>query len=120
MTLKAIPKLADMVEQPERVADLPLKAVRSFRVELATLDKRLELRWDELLVESNGHAERAEGDKPLSVEEAAVRLGMKKATLYRRAKTDSAIRAMVVDSGIRRLLFSEEKIEAFLRRRTGR
>ena len=67
----------------------------------------------------DGHVENSGGERLLDVHQAASRLGMKTATLYRRHKTDPAIRALVVDNGTRKLLFSPQKIEAFLRRRTG-
>ena len=118
MTLKAIPNLDDLWRDSARVPDVPLEAIPALRGKLKELDVRLEMRQQ--AAGNHEEAQHSEGDRLLAVHEAASRLGMKAATLYRRHKTDPAIRALVVDNGTRKLLFSPQKIEAFLRRRTGR
>ena len=114
--LRAIPKLSDLVECPDRAADVPLEAVPAMRGKLAELDTLLQMR---IATANSGPAERAEGDRLLAVEEAAGRLGMAPATLYRRAKT-KPYSDLVVETGLRKLMFSQEKIGTFIRRRTGR
>ena len=115
--MNVVAKLADLVEHPERVSALPLEAVPALRGELAKLDTLLQMRV--AMAQGNGQAQ-PDGDRLLDVKESAVRLGLSPDTLYRKHKRDQNYRDLTVNNGTRKVLFSERKIEAFLRRRTGR
>lgn len=116
-SLHPVPKLTDLVNDPAKVSLLPAEAVPELLGDLERLKATL---WARLTVPQSNEQSTPEEDRLLDVDEAAVRLGMKPATLYRRAKKDAAIKAMIVDNGTRKLLFSSDKIQSFLRRRTGR
>ena len=117
--LSLVPKLVDLLEHPERVSALPLEAVPTIRGELAKLDTLLQMRV--AMAQSNGQGQpQGNGDRLLGVREAAVKLGMSEDYLYRRYKSDPIYRDLTVNNGSRKVLFSERKIDAFIRRRTGR
>ncbi len=56
-------------------------------------------------------------DEPIGVKAAAARLGLALSTLYQKAKRDPVYRALLVDNGTRKKLFSPRRIDAFLRGR---
>ncbi len=120
MSLVEIPKLDALVLEPNKAADLPVDAVEALLARCTVLQSALVTRLLALRCASNGNGETREGDRPLDVREAAVRLGLSPDTLYRKHKLDQNYRDLTVHNGTRKVLFSERKIEAFLRRRTGR
>ncbi|MBI4464509.1 MAG: helix-turn-helix domain-containing protein [Acidobacteria bacterium] len=114
VSLSVVPKLEDLMNDPGKVKDLPLEAVPNLRAELAKLDSLLLMRL--AFPQSNDHTEHsAHGDRLLSVEEAARKLGKSKDHLYRHAGDY----AFTVRDG-RSLRFSEQGIEKFIRQRMGR
>jgi len=71
------------------------------------------------LVEIDGEPEapaRATGDELLDVGQAARMLALSPTTLYRRARKPP-FAALLVETGTRRVLFSRQRIEEFLRRK---
>jgi len=108
-----IPKLADLLADPQRAADLPADAIPVLRGELARLDTVLLSR---LLATPNSQAPaNPQGDRLLDAQEAAARLGTSADYLYRH----SGKLPFTVHLG-RRLRFSEAGIERYIRQRTGR
>ena len=82
--LRPVPKLADLLADPARVADLPLEAIPQFRAELAKLDTLLQMRV--ALVGAKGQRqEMPEQDQWLTAKEAAPILGVTRRWLYRHA-----------------------------------
>jgi predicted DNA-binding transcriptional regulator AlpA len=94
------------------IQTLTAEAVASARGELARLDSLL---LAHLIEVNGGHAEGAQPDRRLSVEEAAAKPGTSKDWLYRHADT----LPFTVRIG-RSLGFSEVGIERYLRQRIGR
>ena len=112
--LNSIPNLTDLVNDPAKVALLPPEAIPTLRGELARLDTLLLMRV--AMAQNNGHSEHsADGDRLLTVEEAAPKLGTSVDHLYRHAKNYP----FTVRNG-RALRFSEVGIERFIRQRMGR
>lgn len=69
-----MPKLAELVEHPERVSSVPLEAVPAMRGKLAEIDTLL---LGRLLQSSNGQGKTLpERDRLLDARETAARLGM--------------------------------------------
>ena len=113
-SLVPIPKLADLVSDPTKVSLIPSEAVPALRGKLAELDTLLMMRAT--MAQSNGHGQaHAEGDRLLTAEEAARKLGKSKDALYRHADKYP----FTVRDG-RSLRFSEQGIEKFIRQRVGR
>lgn len=115
--LKIVTTLADLETDRGKVQELPVEAIPELLERLEGLRARL---WLRLNLWRDGGGEPQNPDRLLDVEEAASRLRMSPASLYRRHKSDPAYRALVVNTGTRKVLFSKRKIEAFLQRRTGR
>ncbi len=112
MNLASIPKLPDLLANPQRAADLPPEAIPALRGELARLDTVLLAR---LLSPTNGQVPIIpQGDRLLVAQEAAAKLGSSADYLYRHAST----LPFTVRVG-RRLRFSETGIERYIRQRTG-
>lgn len=80
MNLVSIPKLTELVSDPGRVKDLPTEAIPAMRGELVRLDSLLLAR---LLQHSNGSGGPEAGDRLLSTQEAAEKLGTSTDYLYR-------------------------------------
>lgn len=107
-----VPKLAELVEHPERVSSLPVEAVPAMLGDLERLKATL---WARLtLPQSNGQGA-PDGDRLLDVEEAARKLSKTKDYLYRHADHYP----FTVRDG-RSLRFSEAGIEKFIRQKMGR
>ena len=113
MSLVSIPKLADLVSNPQRVAEIPPEAIAAMRGELARLDTLLLTR---LFSGDNSKMETGrDGDRLLSTKEAAAKLGTSADWLYRHSRT----LPFVVHIG-RKVLFSEAGVEKYIRQRMGR
>lgn len=109
-------RLSALVRQPETVGGVTVAEIPGLLAQLAGVQAVLLAR---LVVEGphngNGNAGPANGDRNLSVTEAADRLGVKPGYLYRHAGS----LPFTVRIG-RRLLFSAEGLERWNRRRQGR
>lgn len=107
-------RLSALVRQPETAAGVTLAEIPALLAQLAGVQSVLLAR---LVVEGpqNGSAGLANGDRNLSVTEAAGKLGVKPGYLYRHAGS----LPFTVRIG-RRLLFSAEGLERWNRRRQGR
>jgi excisionase family DNA binding protein len=113
MSLVAIPKLADLVAEPDKVALVPPEAIPAMRGELARLDSLLLAR---LLAGGNAKADSGpDGDRLLSAKEAAAKLGASEDYLYRRSRN----LPFTVRMG-RQVRFSETGIERYIRQRMGK
>src|SRR3990172_181232 len=112
MALETVPKLTDLMADPGKVSLLPAEAIASLRGELARLDSLLLVR---LLQHSNGSGGPEAGDRLLSTQEAAAKLGTSTDYLYRH----SSKLPFTVRLG-RKVLFSEAGIERYIRARMGR
>lgn len=108
--LVAMPTLTDLLGDPARISTLPREAVADLRGQLARLDTLLLSR---LLGGGEGNGGNTpEGDRLLTVSEAAAKLGLPKDALYRNEYP------FQVRVGSRRR-FSEKGIEKFIRNHTG-
>ncbi len=115
--LKLVPQLDELVNNPLRIKDLPVEAVADLYSKTTTLGIML---LTHLLQPCNNQSTTDE-DRLLSVKDAvSPPQQMRPATLYHRYKDDAAIRACVVNNGTSKLLFSSQKIELLIQRRTGR
>jgi len=109
-SLSPVPKLAELVEHPERVSNVPLEAVPAMRGKLAELDTLL---LGRLLQSSNGQGKTLpERDRLLDARETASRLGMSLDYVYKHTEEFP----FAVKEG-RRVLFSERGLEQYLRRK---
>ena len=114
VSLSVVPKLAELVEDPGRVQDVPVETIPGLRGKLAELDTMLQMRV--AMAQRNGQGQtHAGGDRLLTAEEAARKLGKSRDALYRNAKQYP----FTVRDG-RSVRFSEAGIEKFIRQRTGR
>ena len=114
MTSETVPKLADLLNDPSRVRDLPLEAIPSLRGELAKLDTLLQMHV--VMSQGNGQVQTSpDGDRLLDVREAAAKLSISDGELYRH----SGKYPFTVRLG-HRLRFSEAGIERYIRQRSGR
>ncbi len=104
----AVPTLADLLNDPERISALPRDAIAELRGQIAKLDTLLLSR----LLAAGEDRPGADGDRLLDVAEAAAKLGLSRDALYRNEYP------FVVKIGNRRR-FSERGIEKFIRNRTG-
>jgi predicted DNA-binding transcriptional regulator AlpA len=104
----AVPTLADLLNDPERIAALPRGVIAELRGQIAKLDTLLLGR----LLAGGDVQPGADCDRLLDVDEAATKLGVSRDALYRNAYP------FVVKIGNRRR-FSERGIEKFIRNRTG-
>jgi excisionase family DNA binding protein len=103
-------RLGEIEADPEQVRELEESEVCEALGELARIEARLKLRLSELM----RPMPKASGDRLLSVQEAAAKLSCKLDFLYRNSKT----LPFTVRNG-RRLRFSEQGIEKYIRQRTG-
>jgi hypothetical protein len=104
----AVPTLADLLNNPERISALPKDVIADLRGQIAKLDTLLLSR----LLSGEQHQAGADGDRLLTASEAASKLGLTKDALYRNEYP------FIVRVGSRRR-FSEKGIEKFIRNRTG-
>ena len=112
--LKPVPNLDDLWHDSALVPDVPIEAIPEIRAELAARYARLDTRLLMRVAQSNGQGEHSD-DARLKIEEAAARLGVSKAWLYR----NSNRLPFTLRIG-RSLGFSARGIEKYLRQRTGR
>lgn len=112
-TLTVIPKLADLLNDPAAVSDLPLEAVPGLRAELAKLDSLLLMRLS--FPQSNGQPCSQEGDRLLTAKEAGGKLCRSEDGMYRHANEFP----FTVRDG-RQVRFSQKGIEKYIRQRVGR
>jgi predicted DNA-binding transcriptional regulator AlpA len=114
MSLVAIPKLEDLVEDPRKVSDIPPETIHEMRGKLAYLDSLLLERLS--LAKRNGDTERpGPGDRLLNVQEAATKLSLSQDYLYR--NSDKLPFTVRIGGQLR---FSEAGIERYIRQRMGR
>ena len=111
--MQTVPKLADLLNDPSNLKDLPPEAIPILRAELAKLDSLLLMRLT--LPQGNGQGQ-ADGDRLLVVGETARKLGTSKDWLYRHADT----LPFTVRVGTKQVRFSEAGIDRFIRGRAGR
>jgi hypothetical protein len=100
--MRALPTLADLAAQPDRIQDLAPEHARALLVQLATLQAPLLAR---ALTSTAGEAR----DRLLKIEPAAERLGQSVDWLYRHADR----LPFTVRQG-RGLRFSERRLEAYI------
>ena len=112
--LTVIPKLAELIAEPEKAGLLPPEAIPAMLGELERLKATL---WSSLTMRplSNGHASSQDGDRLLNAKEAAAKLGASQDWLYRHSRN----LPFTVRIG-RKVLFSEAGIERYIRQRMGR
>ena len=110
MNLIEIPKLAELLENPGRVADLPAEAIAELRGQLAKVDTILLSRL--LGSGGNGNGESLETDRLLSAKEVAVRMGVCLDYVYKNASEFPFARK----EG-RRVLFSDRGLEQYLQKK---
>ncbi|MBI3895104.1 MAG: hypothetical protein HY313_04155 [Acidobacteria bacterium] len=113
MALVSIPKLSELVEQPEKVSLIPSETIPAMLGELERLKATL---WTRLsLPQRNGNETGESGDRLLDAKEAAAMLHTSADYLYRH----SAKLPFTVRMG-RKVLFSEAGIGRYIRARMGR
>jgi predicted DNA-binding transcriptional regulator AlpA len=101
--------LSEVIDNPQRVGEIPEREIPPLMVQLAALQSALAAR----LLQSAAGTDPA--DRLLEVDEAAHKLGVSKSWLYRR----SARLPFIVHMG-RKLMFSEQGIEKYIRQRSGK
>jgi hypothetical protein len=106
--IAAVPTLADVLNDPERISALPKEVIAELRGQIAKLDTLLLSR----LLQGEQPQPGMDGDRLLTASEAALKLGLTKDALYRNEYP------FMVRVGSRRR-FSEKGIEKFIRNRTG-
>ena len=111
--LTVIPKLAELIAEPEKAGLLPPEAIPAMLGELERLRAMLWARLSLPRTSGNGTAEN--GDRLLNAQETAAKLGASQDWLYRRSRN----LPFVVRMG-RKVLFSEAGIERYIRARMGR
>lgn len=114
MTLVAVPTIAELLQDPARVATLTGPEARALLLQLAPLVEDLRLRALYLPVGENGRGEAPEEDRLLSVKEVAARLGRSADYVYRH---DWPFEVKGLGRGRR---FSAQGLDRYLSRRMGR
>lgn len=114
MSPALIAELATLVSDPERIEDVDLARVPDLLAAVEALRVRL---WGKMMAPprrimapERSDVERATGDRLLTVDEAAARLGLTAKALYRRAARLPFTRKL----GARTLRFSEKELERWL------
>jgi predicted DNA-binding transcriptional regulator AlpA len=110
--LVAVPDLADLLNDPGRISELPKDVIAELRGQIAKLDSLLLCK---LLASGEAEVD-AQGDRLLTADEAAHKLGTTEDWLYRHANT----LPFAVRLGKKHLRFSEAGIERYIRQRIGR
>ena len=106
--LATVPTLADLLNDPQKILALPKEVIAELRGQITKLDTLL---FSRLLTSEQLQPGR-DGDRLLTVTEAAAKLGLPKDALYRNEYP------FVVRIGSRRR-FSEKGIEKFISNRSG-
>ena len=104
--------LLALIRNPEGAGKVPRESIPALMAQLAALQSILASRLVGGQSSSNGNAE---GDRLVGIQEAAQKLGVSTQWLYRRA----AKLHFVVRMG-RKLTFSEQGIERYIKQRAGR
>ncbi len=113
--MNVVPKLPDLLYDHAKAALVPSEAIPAMLGELERLKATL---WARLTVPSgNGQPCSQDGDRLLSVEQAAEKLGISKHAIYRKAKAGNY--DFVVRSG-RTMKFSDQGVERYIRLRMGK
>lgn len=110
------PTLADLLQSPERIAELPVESVPSFLAQLATLQSGLYARLLLHPARPPVEAETNEDDRWLTAEEAAPLIGVTPRWLYNRWKQLPFSRKL----SHKVLRFSEKGIRRYLAGKAGR
>jgi predicted DNA-binding transcriptional regulator AlpA len=110
--LVAVPTLADLLNNPERISALPRDVIAELRGKIAWLDTLL---LSQLLTSEQPQSG-TDGDRLLTAGEAAHKLGATEDWLYRHANT----LPFAVRLGKKHLRFSEAGMERYIRQRTER
>ena len=113
VNLTAIPKLTDLIAEPDKVSDVPIEGIAKLRGQLSELDTILLSRL--LGAGGNGSVGRQEGDRLLTAKEAGEMLSRSEDAMYRQADQ----LPFTVRDG-RRVRFSEKGIEKHIRQRMGK
>lgn len=111
MSLTPIPSLDDLARDPARARDLPPEVARDLLAQLAPL---LTLLLAQAFQGANGQPSEEDGDRLLTVEEVARRLGVSKDAVYR-GKWPFEVRPVG-----RSRRFSAQGLDRFIRQRMGR
>ncbi|HEV2054677.1 MAG TPA: hypothetical protein VGV06_05820 [Methylomirabilota bacterium] len=106
-----VPTLDDLADQPEMARTLPRVVLTDLGFRLLRAQAAVQTAMAAMPAEQ---ASPTAQDEPLEVEEAARRLGIAPATLYRQAR--KRYRGLVVETGTRNLRFSAAAIEAYRQR----
>ena len=80
-----IPNLSDLIESPERVAELPVNSVLPLIYQLAALQSALTARLLNETPETNGNTDGPKEDRLLNPDQASALLGVTVKWLYRHA-----------------------------------
>lgn len=115
MTLAPVPSLDELAADPGRARQLPPEVAERFLAQVHVLEGALLGRLLAARGTQNGQPEALDGDRLLTVEEAARKLGVSEDWIYRRART----LPFVVRLGAR-LRCSEQGIERWCRQRQGK
>jgi excisionase family DNA binding protein len=114
VNLISVPRINDLVVDPDKAAFLPAESIPPMLGELERLKATL---WARLTSRQNDRQAggQVDGDRLLSAKEAAAKLGTSADYLYRHSRNLS----FTVRLG-RKLRFSEAGIERYIRQRMGR
>ncbi len=105
------PDLSALLRDPTRVAEIPIEAIPPLVMQLAALQSAMAVRL--MLAQENAASN--PDDRLLGIEEATRKLGVSMSWLYRR----SSALSFVVRMG-RKLMFSEQGIDRYIKQRSGR
>jgi predicted DNA-binding transcriptional regulator AlpA len=108
----AVPTLTDLMNDSERISALPRDAIAELRGQIAKLDTLLLSR----LLTGEQHQLGMDGDRLLTVAEAAQKLGATEDWLYRHANN----LPFAVRVGKKHLRFSEAGMERYIWQRVGK
>lgn len=110
--LAPLPSLDQLAEQPELARALPRVVLTDLAFRLLRAQAAVQTAM--AMSMSTEQAPTPAQDEPLEVDEAARRLGIAPATLYRQAR--KRYRSLLVETGTRNLRFSAAAIESYRQR----
>jgi len=113
--IAAVPTLDQIAENPALASELPPHVCGALATRAAAVVTVLGTRMATVPAAVSRGLDASVPDELLEVDEAARRLGIAPATLYRRART--TYRGLVVPTGTRNLRFSARRIEEYCARR---
>jgi predicted DNA-binding transcriptional regulator AlpA len=117
--LRPIPNLADLLADASRISDVPAEAIPGLLGDIERLRAGLWARLTIPTATTNGPA--ADGDRLLTVEEAAQKLGMSKDWIYSHINADLKPAVSRIGSGERKAVrFSAAGLDRYIKIRTGR